>query len=72
MPEANDRQPVLESCVRDLGLDERDTVSCLSLIRNQDSDGLQRFLSGKRKESLERAHLMERELERIDALLRRI
>lgn len=39
MPEANDRQAVLESCVRDLGLDERDTVSCLSLIRNQDSDG---------------------------------
>ena len=72
MPEANDRQAVLEGCVSDLGLEGSDGERCLFLIRNGDSDGLQRFLALKRKESLARAHLMERELERIDELLIRI
>ena len=49
MPEANDRQAVLEGCVSDLGLEGSDGERCLFLIRNGDSDGLQRFLALKRK-----------------------
>ena len=39
MPEANDRQAVLEGCVSDLGFEGSDRERCLFLIRNGDSDG---------------------------------